>query len=310
MTARKNERGQAIVLTVLALIVMIGMAALVLDAGAWFRTDRRLQGTADAAALAGAQDLPGAPGLAKLTALSYADKNGGDVHPDNIEVTSTFGANDTISVKAEKEEPGIFSRVFGVGKTRISASAKARVDTPMQARYVAPMVVHCNHPLIKKCNQSANLPKFFEPTVMEYDPMGAPGAFGMLNLSEKGGTPGTSEQAEWILRGYDKYLEVNKNYLSNPGAKFSSQEIRGALQARVDNGIPLLFPVYETLEGEGANAEYYIIGWIGFRIVAFQVQGNNAILEGYFTEFIANGILSSTGSGSTNFGVKSIQLIE
>jgi hypothetical protein len=321
MTARKNESGQAIVLTVLALIVLLGMAAFVLDAGAWFRTDRRLQGTADAAALAGAQDLPLNPALAIANAHDYAEKNGGDVALDDIQIETTFSNGDTISVKAEKEEPGIFSRVFGIGKTKISASAKARVDVPAQARWVAPMVVHCNHPLIKKCHQSANLPTFFEPTTMEYDPMGAPGAFGMLNLGkhggddDDGGTPGTSEQAEWILRGFDKYLGVDQFYKSNPGAKFSSQEIRGALDARVcdaaDLDCPaLLFPVFESLEGQGSNAEYYIIGWIGFRLVDYQVHGHGATLTGYFTEFIANGILSATGSGSTNFGVKSIQLIE
>jgi hypothetical protein len=310
MNPRKNEDGQAFVLMALALVVFMGMAALVLDAGSWFRTDRRLQQTADAAALAGAQDLPGNPTLAKVTALDYANKNGGDVAFGDIRIENTFNSNDTIRVKAEKDEDGFFSKVFGVDKTRISANASARVDVPQRARYVAPMVVHCNHPLIRKCNQSSNMPTFGVPTVLQYDPMGAPGAFGMLNLSDKGGTPGTSEQAEWILRGYDQFLDVNKDYKSNPGAKFSSQEIRGALQARIDNGIPLLFPVYETLTGQGSNADYYIIGWIGFRIIDFRVQGNNAILTGYFTEFIASGILSSTGSGSINFGVKSIQLIE
>jgi hypothetical protein len=41
-----------------------------------------------------------------------------------------------------------------------------------------------------------------------------------------------------------------------------------------------------------------------------KVAGNNATLTGYFTEFIAQGILSSSGSGiPSTFGVKSIQLI-
>jgi len=45
------------------------------------------------------------------------------------------------------------------------------------------------------------------------------------------------------------------------------------------------------------------------------VHGNNATLHGYFTQYIAQGILasSSPGSGgvpSSFFGVKSIQLIE
>jgi hypothetical protein len=309
MKARENERGQAVVLSVLALVALLGMSALVLDVGNWFRTQRRLQATADAAALAGAQELPN-PGLATSRALDYAKDNGGDVLGTDITVTSTFNPNDTISVKAAKTEDGIFSKVLGIDTANIDASAKARTDTPLRARYVAPMVVSCDHDLIKKCNGSSNMPKFgpSNRTTLPFDPMGAPGAFGMLNL---GGNqnPGTSEEADWILHGFDQYLDVNKDYRSDPGAKFSSSNIQDALTERMIEGTPLLFPVFETLNGTGQNANYFIIGWIGFHLESFEIQGNNAILHGYFTEFIANGILSSSGSGSPNFGVKSIELI-
>src|SRR5438132_4699068 len=58
MSFRRNERGQVFAITAFSLVVLLGMSALVLDVGSWFRTKRRLQGTADAAALAGAQSLP------------------------------------------------------------------------------------------------------------------------------------------------------------------------------------------------------------------------------------------------------------
>ena len=73
---RRDERGQAIVLMTLSLVVIMGMAALVLDVGNWFHTKRRLQGTADAAALAGAQLLPNDSSGAQSQALAYANKNG------------------------------------------------------------------------------------------------------------------------------------------------------------------------------------------------------------------------------------------
>jgi hypothetical protein len=304
----KNERGQAIVLVTIAMAVLIGMSALVLDLGIDFRTKRRLQATADAAALAGAQELPGNPGAASSTASSYGEQNGGDI--ESISIESTFSPNDTISVRAKKTEPGIFSRILGVTSTEIDAGAKARTDIPQSVLHVAPMVVHCNHPLIKKCNGSSNLPQFGVETTLEYDPMGAPGAFGMLNLSDKGGTPGTSEQADWIRQGWTKYMDVNRNYKSNPGAKFSSEEIQGAFDFRMGDDPVLLFPVFERLTGTGSNADYYIIGWIGFHLTSYEVRGNNAILTGYFTTYIAQGVLASGGPGSNNYGVKSIQLIE
>jgi Flp pilus assembly protein TadG len=304
--SRKNQDGQAVVLMVISLAVLTGMAALVLDVGIWMRTDRRLQQTADAAALAGAQMLPKDPAAAQSTALAYANKNGGSVLSADIVVTSTFTSNDTISVRAKKTESGIFSKVLGVNSANIKSDAKARVDSPQQARYVAPMVVSCNHPLIQNCNGN-HTPTFNQTTTLDFDPMGAPGAFGMLNLDGGQGTPGSSEEGDWILHGFDKYLGIGK-YRSDPGAKFSSQNVNGALDARV--GTVLLFPVFKTLDGTGQNAQYDIIGWIGFYLTSEVTHGNNATLTGYFTEFIAQGILASSGSGVPNtFGVKSIQLI-
>lgn len=305
MNRRKNESGQAIVMLAISLTVIMGMAALVLDVGSWFRTDRRLQQTADAAALAGAQMLPN-PGQATSTALHYANQNGGNVIGSDIEVSTTFTTNDTISVKAEKDDPGFFSKIFGLDSTTIHAQAKARTDSPLKARYVAPMVVSCNHPLIQNCNGD-HTPTFEAQTNMDYDNMGAPGAYGMLNLAGGSGTPGTSDEAEWILRGFDKYLDIG-NYRSDPGAKFSSSNIQDALEAR--KGTVLLFPVFRVLNGTGQNAVYEIIGWIGFRLQSYEVHGHNATLHGVFTEYIAQGILAQSGSGvPTTFGVKSIQLI-
>jgi len=306
---RRDERGQAIVLMTLSLVVIMGMAALVLDVGNWYHTKRRLQGTADAAALAGAQLLPNDPSGAQSQALTYADKNGGDVAGGNITVSSTVLPNDTISVRARRTDPGIFSGILGIASADIDARAKARVGPPTRARYVAPMVVDCDHPLIHNCNGDST-PDFLVNTTMDYDPMGAPGAYGMLNL---GGdqNPGSSEEAQWILHGFDKYLGLG-DYRSDPGAKFSSSNIQDALHDRM--GTVLLFPVYRVLDGTGQNAVYEIIGWIGFHLTAYEVHGNNAVLHGYFTEFIAQGILASTGGGesgpSSSFGVKSIQLIE
>ena len=309
MSVRKGESGQAFVLMALSLVVIMGMAALVVDVGNWYHTKRRLQATADAAALAGAQLLPTDSVGAQAMALSYADKNGGDVAGGDIAVTSTAVADDTIGVRARKTDAGVFGSVLGIASADISARAKALVGPPLKAKYVAPMVVFCDHPLIHNCNGDST-PDFGSDTTMDYNPMGAPGAFGMLNLDGGNGTPGSSDEANWILHGFNKYLGLG-DYRSDPGAKFSSSNIQDALEAR--KGSVLLFPVYRQLDGQGQNASYEIIGWIGFHLTSYEVHGNNSTLHGYFTEFIAQGILSEGGGDggpSSSFGVKSIQLIE
>ena len=50
----RSESGQAVLMTVLFLTVLIGADALVMDVGAWYRQQRQAQATADAASLAGA----------------------------------------------------------------------------------------------------------------------------------------------------------------------------------------------------------------------------------------------------------------
>jgi Flp pilus assembly protein TadG len=306
MTKVRNERGQALVLTVLALVVLLSMAALVLDVGAWFHQKRQLQATADAAALAGAQLLPDDPGGAQAQAVAYGNKNEGGVAAADVTISSSGSANDTIGVHAKKSNDGIFSRVLGVVSVDIAASAKARVGAPQQALYVAPMVVSCAHPLIQNCN-GGNSPQFKVPTTLDFDPMGAPGAFGMLNLDGQNGTVGTSDEAAWILRGFNKYLGLG-DYKSDPGAKFSSQNVRGALDQRI--GTVLLFPVFRVLDGQGQQAVYEIMGWIGFYLQSYTVNGNNAVLNGYFTQYIAQGIQAASGQGSPlSFGVRTVQLI-
>jgi Putative Flp pilus-assembly TadE/G-like len=306
MSRRGSDRGQVLVLTVLSLVALLGMAAMVLDVGAWFHQKRDLQATADAAVLAGAQLLPDDPNAAEAQALAYADKNGGGVLAGNVSVTSVRNPNDTISVLAKKSNDGIFSRVLGIVNVDISAHAKARVDAPEQALHVAPMVVSCAHPLIQNCNGNRT-PQFNIRTSLNFDPMGAPGAFGMLNLDGENGTVGTSNEGEWILRGFNQYLGLG-DYKSDPGAKFSAQEIQGALDQRI--GTVLLFPVFRTLDGQGQQAIYDIIGWIGFHLESYTVNGNNAVLNGYFTEYIAQGIQATSGSPAPlTFGVRTVQLI-
>jgi Flp pilus assembly protein TadG len=307
----KSERGQAFVLAAVAMVMCMGMAALVLDVGNWFRDKRRLQGTVDAAALAGAQQLPDDASGAQAQALSYANKNGGDVAGSNIVITSQYQANDTITVNGKRNDPGIFSKVIAIPGADITAHSAARVGPPAQALHVAPMVVYCGHSLIQNCNNN-HTPQFNVPTTMDFDSMGAPGAFGMLNLDGENGTIGASTEADWITDGFDKYLGLGK-YKSDPGAKFESQNVQSALSDRV--GTILLFPVFKTLTGTGQNAQYDIIGWIGFYLQSFDVHGHSATLHGYFTSYIAEGILSKAAPGSGGvpssfFGVKSIQLIE
>jgi len=95
----RSDRGQATVLTLVFLVVLLGMAALVLDIGSWYRADRATQSTADAAALAGAQALPSSPTNANTLSLQYVTKNGGG--SPSVTFSTKYLTNDTVKVNVK-----------------------------------------------------------------------------------------------------------------------------------------------------------------------------------------------------------------
>jgi hypothetical protein len=295
------ERGQVVGLTVLFLIVLLGLAAMVVDVGSWYAADRRAQAAADAAALAGAQALPDDATQAGALAGEYADKNGGGAK--SVTVSSRSFVNDTISVQVERPAPAHFSRIFGVDSVTVAARATALVTTLGEAKYVAPLVVHKDHPKLA----GSSCPCFGESTTIPLGKMGAPGAFGVINLdNEKGGT-GPPILADWIVKGYQDYLPLGL-YYSDPGAKFNSSQVKGAMEARI--GTVLLFPVFDRLDGNGANAQYNIIGWAGFELADFDAQGNDATIDGHFVSIVWEGLESETPGSDPYFGVKGVFLVE
>jgi Putative Flp pilus-assembly TadE/G-like len=312
MNLRRNQRGQAFVLTVLFLMALVGFATLVVDLGAWFRQHRQLQATADASALAGAQELPSNPGLANAFATQYANRNTAGLQGVNITFSTTFDANDTIRVHVDKPAPGFFARIFGVSSVNLGANAVARTSGMQAAKYVAPIVVKETHPMLtgEGCGSSSG-PCFGlgNRTTIPVSDTGAPGAFSLLNLNQDPqGTGSASEVAEWIENGYQEYLPLG-GYYSSPGVKFNAHQVQSALGDRY--GDVLLFPVYDTLTGSGANAQYHIIAWAAFHVESSETHGNEGSITGYFTEIIWEGLQASTpGGGGPNFGARTVQLVE
>lgn len=303
MTTCRRQEGQVTTLAAVFLLSILGMAALVVDAGAWFHAHRAAQAAADAAALAGAQALPSSTSDARGLALAYADDNGGGLASSDI----TFSAaHDTITVEVRRTAPTFFTRLFGIVDFEVSARAGARTLVPGEARWVAPIAVDEKHPmLVCRCWGQATelrLLNLKKPQSSE----GA-GAFGLVNLNRSiSGDIGAETLGDWILRGYDQNLPLGK-YRSSPSTEFNSSHIQNALRARV--GDELLFPVYRKLEGEGSRATYDVIGWVAFLLTGTSIQGDKGTLYGSFVRVNWEGIQGQTSSGE-DFGVRTIALVE
>jgi Flp pilus assembly protein TadG len=74
MRKARGERGQVLAIVALALVALLGISAFAIDVGYAYYAKRQLQSATDAAALAGAQDLPNAT-TAVTTATTYAAAN-------------------------------------------------------------------------------------------------------------------------------------------------------------------------------------------------------------------------------------------
>jgi Flp pilus assembly protein TadG len=299
----RHESGQAVLMTVLFLTVLLGATALTLDIGVWYREQRQAQATADAAVLAGAQALPSSStSQAQSLTQQYADSNGGGVSAGDITFSSDWQPNDTVGVKVKRTAPGFFSKIFAIASVDVHATATARTGTPQQVSGAAPIVVNKLHPLLS----GPGCPCFDVETTLPLGKAGAPGAFELVTL-DPNASHGTPLTADWLRNGFDGYLDLG-DYISDAGASFNGNDVRAALDFRTNT--ELLFPVYDTLVGGGVEAQYHIIGWVAFHLVGYDKdQGNNYELQGYFTRVIWDGLQSKTNKHLPDFGVYSVTIV-
>ena len=136
-----DEAGQVLVFAVVVMVVLIAMTGFALDVGHAYLVQRQLQSATDAAALAGALDLPEST-QAIQTAKAYGPEPGSRNAPaanDNatIEVetkcvtaivtgcTPSNGQVNSISVRSASDVKTIFAKVLGIDSLTVHATATA-----------------------------------------------------------------------------------------------------------------------------------------------------------------------------------------
>jgi hypothetical protein len=162
---QRTERGQALILTVLAMTVVFVIGVIIVDVGLWVSERRGAYKDADASALAGAQryvsdltDDNGAFDDAKV----WAELNG--VNPVNIDVGQTLdcspdkscidaqltncGNSDLmpwVEARIRHESASIFSGIFTNLLPDIGAEARACVGSPRGATGLSPFGVETGY---------------------------------------------------------------------------------------------------------------------------------------------------------------------
>jgi Flp pilus assembly protein TadG len=321
----RDEGGTVIVLVAAMLVVLLGMGALVVDAGVLFESRRNLVTAADSAAMAGATEyahviLTGGTSsearvAAEAKARQYAISNG--VAAGNIQV-SVNEASHKVTVDVGRDNALAFARVLGVHSAVTGAHAAAiagpvHTVEPSDGRGVLPIYV--SPATVSYLNQRLNLR---EGTPPPRDPgnftalaLGQPGASNYLN-NLKYGYPGTISKND--------YVDTQTGNITNPtlwGIEYRIDKCDDECPGTCtwDNhssGCPrvvtLLVCDFQELHG---HQSIRVDGFLTFFLESVTRTGGNVTITGYVINDIRDGKVSgSDGSRGSDYGTWAVNLIE
>lgn len=140
------RRGQTIIVVVLSLVALLAMVGLALDTSRVYQTRRALQNAADAAVLAGTQELAINPTATTLAAIwnkvaDYLQRNGSDANTAQawlvqgtmrlVEITQSTDMSappataNGVEVLSKRVVPVLFGSILGRSQVPVQALARA-----------------------------------------------------------------------------------------------------------------------------------------------------------------------------------------
>lgn len=269
MHARDDERGAVAVLAGIVVVILLGMVAMVTDVGALYEERRELQNGADAAALAIARDCAHglascAAGLAAGKARDYADANALDGATSVDDVDLDLSTHEVIVETSTLLTGGgtsiafTFAKVFGQSGSTVRATAAAMWGPPARMATVPLTIDLCEF------EEGATLLMFHDPASgssgtenpdCPVNPANQdnPGGFGWL----------TSGSGCTTVVGVDDTADADTGN-TPPAACDPSDFYVGRV---------IHLPIYDGTAGSGANATYDIVGFAGFTITGYRLNG-------------------------------------
>lgn len=316
----KSKQGIINVFVALSMVVIIGFAALAVDIGVLSYNKSRLQNACDAAALAGAKELPDKDSAEAKVKEYLIDnelgRNRTDLDIVYLETTTLVKFTDEEGIERElfsfetefegetEEEPTkiivrahepvdyMFARIFGRDRQTVSVASAAAPGEPLKAIYdgLRPFGVQCP-------TGGFVLNEEIEMTVGPHD--NDSGNFHSLALD---GETGADELAENIEDGSETGYEVGDFVPTEPGFK------KGPvfLAAKALEGSVILVPVLAegTWEDTEGRELVKIIGFAEFRVI--EVNQGKGTITGEFIQMVDDGV---SDPNETNYGAVGVKLV-
>lgn len=296
----REEKGAAIAVVAMSMTVIIGFTALAVDVGNLYLNKTRLVNMADAAALAGVQDLPGNPEGAIDTARSYAARNG--MNGDGVNVALSEN-NTVVTVNVSRTVPFYFAQIFDMTSGNVAARAVAAIRPITAISGVVPFGVEKQELIYGQTY-----------TLKDGAGEGYSGNYGALAL----GGNGANVYRGNIKEGYSGLLSIGDWVSTEPGNMSgptgNGVEYRISLDptatfATVQKGSPriLIVPIIDSLEVCG-RSQVQIVGFAAFFLEGVGGSGKKNYVIGKFMQMVLSGDAGSTGQ--TGYGLYGAALIE
>ena len=335
-----GSNGVVAVIVALLITGIIGMTALVVDMGSLYEDRRSLQGVADAAALAGVQELNGQY-ESTFSARQEAEKNILENYKDDNSVDisfGSFGGVDYTEIKvtvSNPDSPLYFGRIYGSDSENVSATATAIVATPMSIGNVVPWAAH-----LKEGEELSDWIDTMTELILKYGAGSSiEGNFYALDLDtinkdKPSGSGGANEYYNYIVEGYPGRIKKYDTVWTKPGVmgktgkkveerlefyggdgnpegfwELVDYDDDGKLTLDVYSGQLIYVPVIRELENPTGRDRVTILAIAPFIITDFTTKGQGFV-KGKFIEkaLIVDDTNDLVGMDSSGFRV--IRLIK
>ncbi|MGI5900051.1 MAG: Tad domain-containing protein [Christensenellales bacterium] len=324
--AADHENGSIVIIVAVAMVVLLGMAALAIDVGMAYLGAGQVQKAIDAAAYSAGRMLPvdtsdiSAQNQIKDNAIIYASFNGYDnLSRSDIILDDVFmGKYTSMKIEAGQEYTTVFASVLGIDSINFTRKAIVKLSPISSTTGLAPLGLLESE--LKERMESGDL----EHVVLKYGKKsGNIFSFGALDLDGKPGG-GANDYRLWLAQGYPGEVYIGDILIEEPGnmtgptyqgfsaryndcTHFDAQSGGlGCITGRYDPNCRRVIKVvvYEP----DAKKTVRVCGFAAFLL---EDQTNNGYITGTFLNIISDGKASGEELSDENFyGISGLVLAE
>lgn len=297
------RKGAVAVIAAAAIIGLSSMAALAVDVGVLYLNRYQLANAADAAALAGAQDLPDSPDQAIATAVNFATANSKpSPTPDGVEPVLSK-SNTALTVRLTRNVPLYFARILGLNSSVVAATATAELKTYTGGTNgIVPFGIVKQNFVYGQTYQLKLGPGDSYHGNFQALALGATGASNYTS-NIKYGYKGTFKIGDWILTETGNMSGPTSSGVSyrvglDPAATFES--------VQPGSGRIIVVPVLDSLLVSG-RSDVLVVGFAAFFLEGSGGGGNDFYVYGKFREMVVPG---ESSSSATYYGLSVVTLTQ